>query len=151
MHGSFCPNERFIHAGIRALDVAALAVHDGAVGVVVFNVMMVEDLTKFFSCSYLTSAHAHSFHGVCTLEPVHDIDIVDMLFDDMIAAEPRAILRLPHLVFHLGVAGPASVHPHTITVPVNLRGSDVAHHSTRYPLQQFPVRTLVVALQPDHH
>ena len=40
--------------------------------------------------------------GIAALEPVDDVEVVDVLLDDVIAAEPGEVVPVAHLVFHFG-------------------------------------------------
>jgi len=93
-----------------------------------FYKVIVEDFAIVFSFPHLSSAHALCFYRVGTFEPVDDIDIVNVLFGDMISAKPYEILPVAHLVFHFCLVGFACANPHAIVIPPGLGGSDIADH-----------------------
>ena len=42
--------------------------------------------------------------GILALEPVDHVEIVDVLLDDVVAAEPGEVVPVAHLVVHFGFA-----------------------------------------------
>ena len=59
-------------------------------------------------------------------EPVDDINVMDMLFCNMIATQPYKIIPVTHLVFHFSLFWLAWVHPYTIIIPPCLCRSNIA-------------------------
>ena len=73
----------------------ALAVHFGAIIVRVLDKVMVEDLTEFLAGANLSAAHALGFDGVLiTFHPVADVQIVNVLLDNVIAAQPVEVIPI---------------------------------------------------------
>src|SRR5450631_3065164 len=129
----------------------ALAVQDGAVPVLEFDKMVVEDLAIVFSFPHFASSHSLGLYGVTVHGPVDDVQVVDMLFRDMVAAEPDKIVPVAHLVFHFRLSGLSWVHPYAVVIPPGLRPDDLPDGAIMYPFDQFPVRVLVAALQADDY
>jgi len=55
--------------------------------------MMIEDFAVVLSCSDLTTTEAAGLDGVGVLEPVDDIDIVNVLLEYVIPAEPDEVVE----------------------------------------------------------
>ena len=91
----------FLHRVGAARDLAALAEHLGAVGIRVFDRVMIEDVAVLFASADLSAAHALGFDGMTVLDPVADIEIVNVLLADVIAAEPIEEVPVANLVFEL--------------------------------------------------
>ena len=66
----------------------------------------------------MAASHAVGRHGVIALDPVADVEVVDVLLDDVVAAEPDEVIPVAHLVFHFGLARLALAHPDGAAVPV---------------------------------
>ena len=80
--------------------------------------MVVEYLTKFLTGAHLSAAHALRFHRVGPVNPIADIEIVDVLFHDVVAAQPREVIPIAHLVFHFRLLWLTRPHPEWVTVPI---------------------------------
>ena len=115
----------------------ALAVENGSVGVFELHKMVVEDLTVILSLPDFTAAHALGLDGVSAFEPVDDVDVVDVLFGDVVTAKPDEIVPVAHLVFHFGLFGFTLVDPYAVVVPPGLGGGDVSDQILA--LEQFAI------------
>src|SRR5580704_3526713 len=134
-----------------ARHLPALAEHARAVGIFIFNGVMVEDLPVLLIGPNLAAAHAPALHGVVLLDPVSDVEIVDVLLDDVIAAEPDVVVPVPKLVLHFAfalLAGPARI-PGSGAVPVNAHCNDVANFAVVNPLHRLEIHRLMMPLQAD--
>ena len=80
--------------------VAALAEHFGAVSVFEFDAVVVKDFAGVGADANFGASHAVGFDGVAVFEPVDDVKVVDVLFDDVVAANPVEVVPVAHLVFH---------------------------------------------------
>ena len=85
-------------------NLPALAEHLGAVGIGEFDGMMVEDVAVFFAGAHLAAAHALGLGRMGFLDPIADVEVVDVLLADVIAAEPGEEVPVADLVFELGQA-----------------------------------------------
>lgn len=75
--------------GIPAADdVAAEAGAAAAVCVFKLDGVMVKDFAVVLTLADFASAHARCFNGVSFFHPVDDVNVVDVLLDDVIAANP---------------------------------------------------------------
>lgn len=80
--------------------VATLAEHFGAIGVFEFDAVVVKNFAGVGADADFGAAHAVGFDGVAVFEPVDDVEVVDVLFDDVVAANPVEVVPVAHLVFH---------------------------------------------------
>lgn len=97
--------EEFVYSVHGSFGVTGLGVQDCSVFVGEFDVVVIEDFSEFRAYAVLAAAHALSDDRVFVAHsPVDDVDIVDVLFDDMVAADPVEVIPVAHLVFHFGHA-----------------------------------------------
>ena len=71
---------------------------------------------------------------------------MDVLLDDVVAAQPEEVVPVADLVLGVAPAGLALVGPDGALVPVDLAADDVADGTLVDPLQAFDVAGLVAAL-----
>src|SRR5690606_9555985 len=98
---------------------------------------MVVDLAVFLTGTDLTATHALCLYGIRALEPIHYIDIVDVLFGNMVATQPVEVIPVAHLIFHFRLSWLAGSYPYTVIVPVNLAGSNITYHAILRTLVEF--------------
>ena len=67
------------------LDVAALAEHPRAIGVLELDIMMIVNLAMLPGHAHLSPPLPLGANRVGPLEPVDDVEVVDMLLTDMVA------------------------------------------------------------------
>src|SRR5688572_6162064 len=101
------------HAAPATSDVTALAEQFRAVLIIEFNRVMVEDFAVLLAGADLPPAHAMAANGVAVFHPIDDIQVMDVLLANMIAAEPDEIVPVAHLVLHLRFARNPVLDPHT--------------------------------------
>jgi len=99
-----------------------------------------------------------SADGVAFLDPVNDVQIVDVLLDDMVAANPGEVVPVAHLVFHFGelVAAllfeiGAPIEPGRLAVPIAAHGYDVANGAVVEPLEGLAIAFVIMPLQTDDY
>src|SRR5436305_1011261 len=85
-----------------AMDMATEAEEPRAIRILEFHSVMIEDFAVVQTLADFATAHALSADGVALFDPVNDIQIVDVLLDDMVAANPGEVIPVAHLVFHFG-------------------------------------------------
>src|SRR5215213_9945959 len=146
---SSCTNKQFVYPAHSTWYMPALTIQYRAIGIMILNIMVVEDLPMVFSFTYLASAHSLRFNRVRPFKPVDHIKIVNMLFCDVIATKPNKIIPVTHLVFHLRLSFLAFTNPYTIVVPPGLRRSNVSN--LVFQFIQFTIRILVMTLQTYDH
>ena len=83
---------------------SAHAEHLDAVGVGELDRMVVIDLAILFAGAHLSSAHTFGLFWRATHQPVDDVDVVNVLFDDMVTAQPVEVIPVTHLVRQFGLA-----------------------------------------------
>src|SRR3990170_145066 len=93
---TFGTDQHFIHTADSAGYMTALAVQYRAIGIYKFYVVVIKNLSILFSFSYLAAAHSLCFYRIASFEPVHHINIVNMLFGNMITAKPVKIIPVAH-------------------------------------------------------
>ena len=76
----------FRHAFFRARNLAALAEHARAVGVFKLYDVVVENFAVFFAYAHLAPAAAIRANRVGLFHPVGNVNVVDVLLHDVIAA-----------------------------------------------------------------
>src|SRR5262249_19306060 len=92
-------------------------------------------------------AHAERLLGVGAGDPAHDVEVVDVLLDDVVAAEPGVAVPVVDLESDVAHAGLAVALPQDALVPVAAAGDDVADLSIGQPLDRLNVGELVAALR----
>src|SRR3954452_4823404 len=70
-------------------NLPALAEHLGAVGIRIFNSMMVEDVPVFLTGTHLTAAHSLCFRGMTIFDTISTVQIVNVFLADVVATKPR--------------------------------------------------------------
>jgi hypothetical protein len=139
--------------------VPALAAQAAAVGILEFDVVMVKNLAIINAFAHLASAHAPGFDRVALLDPIDDIQVVDVLLVDVIAAQPDEIIPIAHLVFHFRRFAAelffqllARASPRRPGCRSNsAHGDNVADGAIVQPLDGFQIRLLMMPLQADGH
>ena len=111
--------------------------------------MVIKDFTMVFSLPNFSSAHSLCFNRIGTFKPVDDIQVMDMLFVDMITTKPVKVVPVSHLVFHFCLSGFSLSYPNAIIVPPSIGCSNFSNHV--FPLVKFPVGIYIVTLKSNHH
>src|SRR5215471_2734872 len=83
--------------GPAAGDLPALAEHTRAVGVFEFDKMMIVNLPVALGIADLPATHALRADRMPVFDPVAHVDVVDVLFDDVIAGKPGEVVPVPNL------------------------------------------------------
>ena len=146
---SVCTVSEFAHRVPAAWDVTALAQKFGAVFVGEFNEVVIEDLTTFFAGADLASTLALGFDGRAVHEPVDHIEVMDVLFADVVTGEPVEVIPIVQLVFEFGLVWLTISGPNAVTIPVSAGQDDIADSSFVEHLDGRLVIGLVVALQSN--
>src|SRR5687767_2251899 len=97
--------------------------------------VVIVNFAILFSCANLTAAHSLSFYRIGAFEPIHHINIMNVLLGDVIATQPVEIIPIAHLVFHLGLTGLAHLYPNAIIIPPGLAGGNVSDHAILHTLK----------------
>src|SRR5208283_3388327 len=75
------------------------------------------------------TAHAIGFDGMTVHDPVADVEVMDVLLADIIAAEPGEVIPVVDLEFHLGHALATTAIPNAVAVPVGLQEDESAERA----------------------
>lgn len=144
--GAFGAEDGFFDFIVAVIDLAALAEHADAVGVFEFDGEVVVDVAIDGGGSGLASAEAGGADGVGLEDPVHDIEVMDVLFDDVVTAEPGEIVPVAELPFDIGPAGFTVDDPDFAAVPVGAGFDDIADGAVLEAFNGFDIAGLVAAL-----
>ena len=82
-------------------DVSALAEQYRAVAVffvVEFDEVVIVDFAVFLAGAYLATALALGFDGVAAHQPVNNIEVMNVLFGDVVTAEPVEVVPVLSLI-----------------------------------------------------
>ena len=115
-----------------ARNVTALRVHLFAVCIGEFDKVMVEDFAGVDAVlTNFASAHGVGGNRVIHLvafaeEPVADVEVVNVLFANVIAAEPVEVVPVFHLIRHFSFFVIARTSPNASAVPVNVGINQIA-------------------------
>ncbi len=133
---------------LAAVDLPALADHGETVRVFVLNREVIEDVTVAFARSSLATAEAGDcLHRMRAEDPVHDVEIVHVLLNNMIAAEPGEIVPVLELPLDVAPAGLAVDDPDLAAVPVAFGEDDFADRSVVNALDRFLIVGRMAALR----
>ena len=127
---------------------ATLAKKFAAIGVGELAKGVVQDLAfcAVAAKSLLATAHAVAFDRKLSLDPVGNIEVVDMLLADLIAANPVEVVPVVDLKFHFGLSRLAVAVPDSAAVPVHPLRNDIANRAVVNPLDRFDIAGFVPAL-----
>ena len=109
----------FAHRTPTVLDLATLADHHRVVRIRELHHVVIENLPVILSAANLPAAHSLRFYGQHLLDPIADIHVVDMLLDNMVAADPGEVIPVADLIHHLALIRLAGPHPQVSHVPIN--------------------------------
>ena len=140
--------DSFAYVVPRTLEVPALAIHLCAVGIGVFAERVVKDLRLFGVTVHasFSATHAVALDWVGPLDPAGDIQVVDVLLNDLVSADPVEVVPVVALEGHLRGPRLAVAIPDATTVPVDALQDDVANCTVVKTLDGFDVAWLVSAL-----
>ena len=117
-------------------------------GIFVLDGEVVEDVAVALAAAGLAAAEGgDGFDGVRADDPVHDVEVVDVLLDDVIAGEPGEVVPVADLPLGVAPAGLAVDDPDLAAVPVALGVDDVADGAVVDAADGFAVVGRVAALR----
>src|SRR5690606_41862228 len=128
---------------------AALAIHHSAVVVRQFDSEVIINLAVLFADTVCPTSRALNRNGIFSFYPVCYINIMNVLFDNVIAAQPVKIIPISHLILHLGLFRLAGADPNAAAVPIHLTRDDIAYRPIPYPFDGLAVVGLVTARYTD--
>ena len=95
----------------------------------VLDTVVIENLADAGLGPDLPAANAGGLHGYAPRDPVAGVDAVDMLLDDVVAAQPDEVVPVIHLILHLGHARLPRAVPDSLGVEVSPGEEQVANES----------------------
>src|SRR5207248_774632 len=115
-------DDALANAVLGAVHLPAHALDDGAVGVFEFDGFVVVDVAVDFARAGLPAADPVSADRRAVERPVHDVDVVDVLLKDLVAAKPGEIVPVADLPLQIGPPLLTRLEPGAELVPVALPG-----------------------------
>ena len=109
---ALCAVRVFVDFAFRVRHVATLRQHFGAIGVSVFDHVVIKNLPVIFSVANQAPTLTLCTDGIAAHDPVANIKIMDVLLGDMIAAKPIKIVPITHLILHFIPVIFSFAHPH---------------------------------------
>ena len=94
-------------------NMSTLTEHLGPVRVGELNKVMVVNLTMVLSSPNQSAALPLCRHRKAIHQPVDHVEVMDVLFHDMVAAEPVKVIPVSHLVFQFRLVIGPGTHPNT--------------------------------------
>ena len=131
-------------------DLPAEAEHARAVGEEVFHGMVIVDLADARR-SGPAGRPTPGPDRMALLDPVADVDVVNVLLDVVVAAQPGEMIPVLHLVLHFGLARLAGPVPDARGVEVDRQVLHVADGAVVDALDRFPVAGQVPEVMADGH
>src|SRR5437773_7204608 len=117
---------------------------------------MVEYFTIVRPLAHFDAAHTVSADRMALLDPVDHVEIMDVLFDDVVASNPYEVVPVAQLVLHLRQLAVvllfqlrSRMDPRRGAVPVAAHRNDIANRAIPQAIQGFDVAQLMMALEAD--
>ena len=126
-----------------------VAEHLHAIGIGELDRMMVKNLAVLFADANLPSARATGFDRRPLHDPIADVQVMDMLFDDMIAAEPREVVPVADLMLHLRFARFTRLDPDASGVEVGTQELNFTDRAVMDSVDHFAVLDFVSQMMPN--
>src|SRR5436309_3230513 len=112
------------------------------------NFSVIETFARFATA---VSARANR---MTFFNPVNDVEIMNVLLDDVIAANPGEVIPIAHLIFHFGELASvlffqigARMDPGSVAIPISAHRNDVANFAVVNAFERFDVTGLMMTLQ----
>src|SRR5438067_1728175 len=126
----------------------AFAQQNRAIAVSELDHVMVKNLTEILLAES-AAALALCRGRVIVLDPIDDVEIVNVLLDDVVAADPQKVIPVAHLVLHFGLPILTALEPRLAAVPISAGQDNVANGAVLKRLDSVHVGSLVPPLQAD--
>src|ERR1043166_4854846 len=117
---------------------------------------MVKDLAVVRAFAHLAAAVATRLHRMAFLQPVNHVEVVNVLVDNVIAAEPHEVVQVAKMIFHFSELASvlllevrALVAPRSVAVPISTHRVDVPDLAVPQTFHRFEITKLMMALKPD--
>ena len=146
-------HDQVAHIPKKAIGIlAAMARKAYSVGIHEFGKHVIVDVpVQFVARAPSRSPRCHDFDGVRSHNPVDEIDIVEVLFDDLVAANPDKGVPITVLPFHVAPLGVARVGVKNGAAQViRVERDDVADGAVVDFIDGLDIFALGVPLRPGH-
>jgi hypothetical protein len=100
-----------------------------AIGIGVLDAVVIENFADAGLGPDLPAANACGLHRCAPRDPVAGVDAVDMLLDNVVAAQPNEVVPVVHLILHLGHARLPRAVPDSLRMEVSPGEEQVANGS----------------------
>src|SRR6266487_1666237 len=115
---------RFAYGSPGALNLSAVAEEANAVGVFIFHVEIVPNLARFVP-QLLAGTLPPAFYRVIIHHPVADVQVVNVLLANMIAAKPDVMIPIVDLSLQISCSALAPMPDRVAIDPISAHESDV--------------------------
>ena len=129
----------------------AIAEHLDSVGVGELDRVVVEYFANILADADLPAARPLGLDGMRLGDPIAHVDVVNVLLDDVIAAQPVEIVPVADLILHFRLARLAFADPHAVGVEIHAHELQFADSPVVNPLDQLEVFGLVAQMMSDGH
>lgn len=116
---SFC-----YYSGI-VFDMVVLVVYEGVISIFIFYCVVVENFIVFWLGVYLLFVYIGCLYWIGLFDLVVYVEVVNMLFIDVVVIELVEVILVLYLVFYFSLAWFVWVYLYIIVVLVYMGGSDI--------------------------
>ena len=109
------------------LHVATLAEQLESIGIGVLDHVMIEDLSVVDARADFAASLSLCLDGMVLNQPIDDVQIVYVLFVDMVATQPGEVIPVPHLVFEFSLFRLAWTDPNAPAIPIGAGKNQIAN------------------------
>ncbi len=149
IHFAFRAMRVFREAVPAVTDLPAIAEQLDAVGVGVLHRMMVVDLAVVLVFAHLSAAEGLGVDRMIVDHPIADVEIMHVLFDDVVAGEPIEVVPVIDLILHFCLLGGAGPDPNASGVEVGPHEHEVADRAIVDLLNHLRVFSLMAQMVAD--
>ena len=126
---TLCPVGMVAEVRPAAGLLSALAKAVRAIGTGVLDAVVIENFADCRARPGPPAANACGLHRCAPRNPVAGVDAVDMLLDNVVAAQPDEVISVVHLILHLGHARLPGAVPDSLGMEVSPGEEQVANES----------------------
>ena len=140
---------KFADGGPSARNVSALAQELDAIPIGVFDKMVIKNLATVRTRSDLPSTLTLCFHRRAVHQPIDDVQVVNVLFANVVPTQPIKVVPVVDLILKLGLIWCSVASPNSIVVPVGSCKHNVANRPIFELCDGCLIARFVVSLQSD--
>ena len=126
----FCANQKLIHLSVSTWLVSTLTRNNCSTSIFKFNKMMIKNFSVIYSFSYFSSTHTLRTYWIFIKKPISYINIMNMLFNNMVTTQPIEIIPVSHLIFHFCLIWFTFSDPYTSSIPSDLTGCNFTYNTS---------------------